>query len=70
LQQQQLLLLLAVVVMVLALLVLLVLLVMVKGLPIEHQRHQFMIRKEYQMLAAVDRRLAGSLLSARRGRLL
>ena len=67
LQQQQLLLLLAAVVMVLALLVLLV---MVKGLPIEHQRHQFMIRKEYQMLAAVDRRLAGSLLSARRGRLL
>ena len=67
LQQQQLLLLLAVVVVLLALLVLLV---MVKGLPIEHQRHQFMIRKEYQMLAAVDRRLAGSLLSARRGRLL
>ena len=67
LQQQQLLLLLAVVVMVLALLVLLV---MVKGLPSEHQRHQFMIRKEYQMLAAVDRRFAGSLLSARRGRLL
>ncbi len=66
-QQLLLLLLLAVVVMLLALLVLLV---MVKGLPIEHQRHQFMIRKEYQMLAAVDRRLAGSLLSARRGRLL